>query len=121
MYPPIFPTINASATVKALIGNNPVRFYPFGSAPQGVVKPYAVWRQIGGSPENYLAGSPDVDGFTTQIDVYAGSAASAREVAGALSDAIESVAYVASWIGDSRDPVTQSYVFTFQVDWLTPR
>ncbi len=121
MFPPIFATINASAAVKALIGSNPVRFYLFGHAPQGVTKPYAVWRQVGGSPENYLGNLPDVDGFVTQIDVYADSALSARNVAKSISDAIEPVAHVTVWIGDSRDPDTQNYVYTFQADWLTSR
>jgi hypothetical protein len=121
MYPPIFATISSSTAVKAVIGSNPVRFFLFGKAPQGVVKPYAVWRQVGGAPENYLGDVPDIDGFTTQIDIYATSSDSAHAVAVALRDAIEPVAHITSWIGDSRDPETLSYVFTFQVDWLTPR
>ena len=71
MYAPIFAVCSASAQVKALIGSNPVRLYLFGEAPQGVTYPYAVWQSVGGTPENFLAGRPDADSYTTQVDVYA--------------------------------------------------
>jgi len=125
MYPPIFPAVNVPA-VQALLraGNGPLRFYAWGLAPQDVQMPYAVWRQVFGVPENYLGQRPDIDSFTTQIDVYASptqGASVARTVADAISHAIEGAAYVTSWIGDSRDPETQNYVVTFQADWLVPR
>lgn len=125
MYPPIFEAVNVPA-VRALLktGNGPLRFYLFGMAPQGVDYPYAVWRQVGGSPENYLADRPDIDSFTTQVDVYANPAqgpARARAVAVALRDAIEGHAHITFWRGDSRDFETMNYVFTFEADWLTPR
>lgn len=125
MMPPIFPTVNVPA-VQALLktGTGPLRFYAWGLAPDDVVKPYAVWRQVFGTPENYLGDRPDSDDFTTQIDVYsspAQGASVARAIADAISHAIEGVAYVTSWIGDSRDPDTKNYVVTFQADWIVPR
>lgn len=127
MLPPIFPTVNVPA-VQALLktGNGPLRFYAFGMAPDDVQKPYAVWRQVFGSPENYLGERPDMDAFKTQIDVYAADipgqrAPMARAIANAISYAIEGAAYVTAWIGDSRDPDTKNYVVTFQADWLVPR
>lgn len=126
MIPPIYPTVNVPA-VQALLksGNGPLRFYAWGLAPQDVQKPYAVWRQVFGAPENYLGQRPDIDLFTTQIDVYASDtkygASEAREIAMAISYAIEGAAYVTSWIGESRDPDTKNYVMTFQADWYVPR
>lgn len=126
MIPPIYPTVNVPA-VQALLksGNGPLRFYAWGLAPQDVQKPYAVWRQVFGAPENYLGQRPDIDLFTTQIDVYASNtkdgASEAREIAKAISYAIEGAAYVTSWIGESRDPDTKNYVMTFQADWYVPR
>ncbi len=127
MMPPIFPTVNVPA-VQALLktGSGPLRFYAWGLAPDGVETPYAVWRQVFGAPENYIGGRPDIDQFTTQVDVYASDvpgqgAPKARAIADAISNAIEGAAYVTSWIGDSRDPVTKNYVVTFHADWLTPR
>ncbi|MGQ2994283.1 DUF3168 domain-containing protein [Variovorax sp.] len=124
MYPPIFPTIRASAAVRALLGEDPVRFYQFGQAPQGVKCPYAVWRRVGGLPENFIDTPPDADSFTLQVDVYASGpqgAQVARNVALALRDPIERVAYITNWLGESTDPQTSNPTFTFQVDWIVPR
>lgn len=127
MLPPIFPTVNVPA-VQALLktGNGPLRFYAFGEAPQGVATPYAVWRRVFGSPENYLGDRPDVDFFKTQIDVYAADvpgqrAVMARAVADALSYAIEGAAYVTTWLDDDRDAETKNYHSGFQADWWVPR
>lgn len=123
MWPPIFPAVAASPAAVALLkqGNGPLRFYQFGLAPQGVQKPYAVWQRTFGTPENYLGDLPDQDSFTLQVDVYAGSADSARSVAVALRDAIEPVAYITEWLGESVDRITGSNRFTFQTEFLVPR
>jgi hypothetical protein len=125
VYPPIFPTVAASAAVKALIGSNPVRFYQFGQAPQNVQKPYAVWQRVFGAPENYLSNVPNIDSFTLQIDVYADGtptgAQQVRDVAAAIRDAIEPVCHITSWLGESIDPDTQNHRFSMQLDWWVPR
>lgn len=121
MYPPIFEVCKADAAVVALLGSSPLRFYPFGEAPQKVAKPYAVWQQVGGAPENYLAGRPDIDAYTLQVDVYADSAASARAVAEAIRNAIELRAHIVAWRGESRDPETKHYRSSFDVDWFVQR
>lgn len=123
MYPPIFPAVAASGPAVALLksGTGPIRFYQFGMAPQNVAKPYAVWQRIFGSPENYLGDTPDIDSLTIQVDVYASSADSARTVAAALRDAIEPVAHITSWLGESVDPETLNNRFGFQCDFWTPR
>ncbi|STT07338.1 Protein of uncharacterised function (DUF3168) [Klebsiella michiganensis] len=54
MIAPIFSVCAASQAVKDLLGTNPVRLYPFGIQDDNIVYPYAVWQNIGGSPENYL-------------------------------------------------------------------
>ncbi|EPN30837.1 hypothetical protein A245_45243, partial [Pseudomonas syringae pv. actinidiae ICMP 19096] len=52
MAAPIFAVCAADPAVQALLGTSPTRLYPFGEAPEGVAKPYAVWQVIGGNPEN---------------------------------------------------------------------
>lgn len=121
MFPPIFQVAAADPGVTALIGTGPVRLYPFGEAPEGVLLPYAVWQLVSGSPENYLAGRPDMDGFTLQVDVYAATGASARAVGAALRDSIELRAHITRWGGESKDEATGRYRLSFDVDWLTPR
>jgi hypothetical protein len=100
---------------------SPTRLYPFGEAPEGVAKPYAVWQLVTGSPDNYLAGRPDLDGYTLQVDVYASTAATARAVTAAISTAIELKAYVVRWGGESKDTETKLYRSSFDIDWLVPR
>jgi hypothetical protein len=121
MYPPIFATCAASAAVKTLIGSSPVRLYPFGEAPQGVALPYVVWQTVYGAPENVISGTPSVDSYSLQVDVYAETGASARSVAEALRDAIEPAAHIVGWRGESRDRETQHYRFSFDVDWWVER
>lgn len=121
MYPPVFALAVAAPAVTALLGTNPTRLYPFGEAPQGVTKPYAVWQLVGGVPENYLGNVPDTDSYSVQIDVYADRASTARQVAEALRDAYEPKAYVANWNGESRDPDTNNCRISFDVDFITMR
>lgn len=121
MFPPIFQVCAADSAVTAILGSSPVRFYPFGEAPQGVQLPYAVWQSIGGEPQNYINERPDIDRFAVQIDVYADAATPARAVAKALRDAIEPNAHITRWGGEWREPETKSYRISFDCDWWTPR
>lgn len=118
---PIFAVCSSDADVRALLGVTPHRLYPFGEAPEGVAKPYVVWQLVTGSPENYLSGRPDIDGFTLQVDVYAATASSARSVTDAIAHAVELVANVVSWGGESKDAATKLYRSSFDIDWLVPR
>ncbi|HSH43852.1 MAG TPA: DUF3168 domain-containing protein [Arenicellales bacterium] len=122
MYPPIFEVCTASSEVRALLDDDgTTKLFLFGLAPQSVKTPYAVWQTIGGLPENYITNTPDIDRFAIQIDVYADSAATAREVAAALRDAIEPHAHVVGWRGGSRDPDTRNYRYSFDVEWFVKR
>lgn len=121
MYPPIYATVAAVTACTDLIGRNPVRCYPFGMAPQGVERPYVVWQTIAGSPENYLGEAPDMDSFTLQVDVYADTADSARDTATAIRDAVQSSCHIVGWRGESRDPDTMRYRYSFDIDWWVSR
>jgi hypothetical protein len=118
MNPPVFTTCMADSTVVGILDD---RLYSFGQAPQNAAKPYAVWQMVSGSPENYITGVPDMDQYSVQIDVYAQTAADAREGAEALRNAIEPVAHVVSWRGESREPETQLFRYSFDVDWFVAR
>lgn len=124
---PVFDTVKDNAGVRSFFktGSGPVRVYGFGLAPPNVAKPYAVFQMVYGSPENYLGNLPDVDSYTTQIDVYddpsPAGAARILQAAQALRDAIEPVAYITAWRDVSRDPETNNYRFGFDVDWVQNR
>lgn len=123
MYPPIFPPVKASSACRALLqgGTGEMRFYQFGLAPQNVQKPYAVWQRVFGQPYNHMNEVPNTDTFTLQVDIYADSAESSRNVAVAIRDAVEPLAYITNWLNESRDPETKNFRFGFQVDWIVER
>lgn len=122
MTPPIVQACLNSPAVTALLGvGAAMRLYSFGEAEQGVAKPYAVWQVISGSPENYLAGRPDLDSITLQVDVYATTGDSARAVRDAIRDAIELDAYITRWGDEGRDTETKNYRASFDVDWMVHR
>lgn len=121
MYPPVFATLKNNTAVAALLGGNPFRVFVPGEAPQSVESAYLVWQVIGGQPENYVGDSPDTDTHTVQMDVYAAQLSDARAVAKAVRDAIEPVAYVTGWLGESRESDTRLYRVSFQVDWISDR
>jgi len=122
MFPPVFQTAKNSPAVTALLQTgNILRVFLFDEAQQNTPYPYAVWQIIGGIPENYLGDLPDLDNFTTQIDVYANSAAEAWAAGKALRDSFEKVAYITSWRGTTRDQETKKYRLSFDVDWKTER
>lgn len=124
MNAPIYKVAKQSAAVLALLGGPDPRLYPWGWNDDGkspVAYPYAVFQVVTGNPENYLAGRPDADSVTLQVDVYAKTAASARNVAAALREAIELDCYITSWRGEDRDTETKSFHIGFDTDWIVQR
>lgn len=121
MFPPIYNTVKTESDVIAALGNNPLRFFPFGMATQNTPLPYAVWQIVSGSPDNYLNQVPDIDRYTVQVDVYATKESDARNAAQALRNAIEPVAHIVSWRGESVDPETKYKRYSFDVDWHVKR
>lgn len=126
-YPPIFALANADATVRGLLktGTGALRFWLFGRAPQptapGYALPYAVWQTAYGSPENYLGNRPDMDNYGVQVDAYAATPEAARAVLDALSYALETSAHVVSWRGEEREPDTNLFRSSMDVEFFTPR
>lgn len=118
MIPPIFPVCAASTKVTDLIGDDPVRLYPFGEATQLTERPYVVYQVITGFPENFLDCPPDVDSWSIQVDVYAHTAHEATDVAEAIRDTIQTRSYIVRYGGTTRDPETRDYRVSFDVDWF---
>lgn len=127
MYPPVYQSLDVPA-VRALLktGTGPLRIYPFGQAPQGTELPYVVWSIRGGSPENFLNQTPDIDQLPVRFDVYAAptiaqGTAKAIAVAKAVRDVVEQYAHITAWIGDGVDPDTKNLRITFIADWWIKR
>ncbi|MBI0679629.1 DUF3168 domain-containing protein [Citrobacter koseri] len=121
MIAPVFAICSADPKVKELLGDDPVRLYPFGMHDDDLVYPYAVWQNVNGEPENYLKQNPDIDRYSIQVDVYGDTDDDAIAVARALRDAIQSRAYITRWNAQGRDSVTMKYRYSFDVDLLVNR
>lgn len=120
MIPPIYDIARNDTGVTALLGID-TRIYPWGEAPQGVEKPYAVWFTTSGTPENTLSCPPDMDLVGVQIDVYSDVAAQTVLAANALRTAIESQAILTAFRNWPREEDTRLYRFQLDVDFFVER
>lgn len=124
MIPPVLPILAADSVVTGIIGDDPVRFYPHGRAPQSVQAPYVSWFVISGNPQNVLDEIPRVDRLDIQVDCWSDNKGTGsqqvQELAKAVRDAIEPYAHMTGIVIDGIDPDTQRYriglQFTFWED-----
>jgi hypothetical protein len=121
MTPPVFALLSTDFECLRLLGNNPIRAYPFGEAPQHVQLPYVTWQLISGVPENYMDCAPDIDSISTQIDIWAYSQGEASEVFSALRSALELDAHIVGVGIEGREPDTRIYRISLTVDFWTAR
>lgn len=121
MYAEIFEFLKNDDAVKSTLGTSPIRFFPFGMAPQDVALPYAVFQTYGGSPENYLYARPDIDVFSIQIDVYSNTANGARTASEAISYALERRAHITRWHTEEYNQETKRFRVGFDLDWWQDR
>lgn len=118
---PFFTLCKADPTVRSLLGGALPRIYPFGTAPQDVAKPYAVYQEIAGNPFNMLSCRPGEDRVMLQVDVYALKQDDSTKIARAIRYAIEQDSYIVAYRGEIREPETKSYRTSFDVDWIVHR
>jgi hypothetical protein len=111
----------SSEVVRLLKKGGSLKVFGFGEAPEQQKPPYAVWQRVGGTPENKLAGVPDEDTFTMQIDAYGNSEDEGRAVGIALRDAFEPAGYVISYNFEGREPITRFYRYSFTVEFMVSR
>lgn len=118
---PFYTVCKADPTVRSLLGGTEPRIYPFGAAPQSVVKPYVVYQWIGGNPFNTLSCRPKEDRAVLQVDVYGLTTQSSTAVAKVIRYAIELQSFILAYRGEMRDEETKLYRTSFDVDWIVPR
>lgn len=121
MQVPLFTLCSADSSVTSLLGTSPCRLYPFGTAPQLVTTPYAVYQTVYASPEQVIDGAPDIDAITTQVDCYADTGAGALAVASVIRSAIETSAHIVGFREWPQDKDTKRFRFTLDVDWYVSR
>lgn len=117
--PRLFQIIAADAACTALLGANPVRFYPAGQANKQTPQPYATYGVTLGTPQNYLDKPADMDQKSTQIDIYGKTFADVDAVFEAIRAALEPVINqisIGAFATPDRDGDTGLYHARLEVD-----
>ncbi|WP_291370121.1 MULTISPECIES: DUF3168 domain-containing protein [unclassified Acinetobacter] len=124
MTAPIFELLNASDEVKAFLQTgNKLRAYEFGLAPDAPQKPYLVWQDISGVPQNHLDCPANTDHITIQIDIYTLEPLQLRTIREAVRKALEldNSCTVTDLRGNEREPITKLYRTGFDSNWFVDR
>ena len=124
MTAPIFKLLNESDEVKSFLQTgNKLRAYEFGLAPDAPVKPYLVWQDISGDPQNHLDCPANTDHITIQIDIYTLVPDQLRSIREAARKALEldNSCTVTGLRGNEREPVTKLYRTGFDSNWFVDR
>jgi hypothetical protein len=120
----IVDVVKASSAIQAVLGANPIRFFPFEYAViagDKITRPYAVWTRTGGAPDNSLSCRPTSDRLDIQIDVYADSAKECKEVAAIVEYALELDCHITRYMSEQNETGTKLYRTTFMTEWFEPR
>ena len=121
---PIFKLLNESDEVKAFLkSGNVLRVYEFGLAPDAPQKPYLVWQDISGIPQNHLDCPANTDHITIQIDIYTLEPLQLRTIREAVRKALEldNSCTVTDLRGNEREPITKLYRTGFDSNWFVDR
>lgn len=111
--------LKTDSTVASLLGNSPLRVYPFGDAPAALTYPLATWQTIAGVPENVLVGTPPVDRCSVQFDVYTEHAGECWQISEAIRDVLEPLGHMTFFGNTERAPEVRKYRQTLTFDfWL---
>ena len=124
MTAPIFKLLNASGEVKSFLQRgNKLRAYEFGLAPDAPIKPYLVWQDISGIPQNHIDCPANTDHLTIQIDIYTTDPMQLRTIREAARKALEldNACTVTSLRGNVREPETKLYRTGFDSNWFVDR
>ena len=119
----VYDFVKDDPSVQAVLGDDPMRFYPFGEADEEVQKPavYATWQIVSGLPQNKLSGRVDLDWFRVQLDVWGKVTTEVEAAANALRAALEPRGYMVSINPEGRDPETRLYRMSFDFEFWQSR
>ena len=127
MTAPIFKLLNASEELKPYLeAKHPkviLRAYEFGLAPDSPKKPYLVWQDITGIPQNHIDCPANTDHLTIQIDIYTTDPMQLRTIREAARKALEldNSCTVTNLRGNEREPETKLYRTGFDSNWFVDR
>lgn len=127
MTAPIFKLLNASDELKPYIETKRpkviLRAYEFGLAPDSPIKPYLVWQDITGTPQNHIDCPANTDHITIQVDIYADKPDDLLAIKNAarLALEIDNSCTVTDLRGNSRESDTKLYRTGFDSNWFVDR
>lgn len=121
MNPVLFSLLNADTAVKNLLGENPLRVFPYGKAPKPLNYPYAVYSMFNAQPENYLGDRPDMDVKSVQISVYAKTNANLESCYNAVINVLENHAHMVNFSTPDIDAETDLYSCRMEFDFHDAR
>lgn len=118
MFPPVYQTLRANATVLATVAD---RIGRHGEIEQDATRPYITWQIVSGNPYDVLSSAPCADFTTVQIDIYSPTDAGAAALAVAVRDALDTALVVNRVVVNLREPDTRLYRVGMEADFITQR
>lgn len=118
MFPPVYTTLRANATVLAMVAD---RIGAQGWVPQDTTRPYITWFIVIGQPHDTLSEIPQSDFDSVQIDCWHPTEAGVRELSLAVRDALDSAAVLNRVVVNNKDTETKLYRVGIQADFITQR
>jgi hypothetical protein len=118
MFPPVYQTLRANATVLAMVGD---RIGAQGWVPQDTTRPYITWFIVIGQPHDTLSEIPQSDFDSVQIDCWHQTEAGVRQLAMAVRDALDVDETLNRVVVNNRDTETKLYRVGIQADFITQR
>lgn len=114
----IFPIVNSDTRCKELLGNKPLRLFPwsYAESPLKPIRPYATYGTVNLVPENYITGVPDIDNILIQIDVWGDTVESCIECYTALRNCLQTKGNMINGQGATRDAETKLYNARLEFD-----
>lgn len=118
MFPPVYQTLRANATVLAAVGD---RIGAPGEVPQDTSSPYITWFIVIGQPHDTISEPPESDFTSVQIDCWAEDEGAVRSLAVAVRAALDAVGVHNRIAVHLREPNTKLYRVGIEADFITQR
>lgn len=118
MFPNVYATLRANATVVSIVGTNIGRH---GSMPQDTAPPYITWFTVGDQPHDTLSEAPQSDFTSTQIDCWSADDAEVAALARAVRAELDANGIHNRVVVDLREPDTKLYRVGIEADFITQR
>lgn len=117
MFPPVFQTLQTSEII-GIVGD---RIGAHGEVAQTEARPYVTYQTVTGQAHDNLSDAPGSDFTTVQIDCYAKTQTTAKDLARAVRAALDAGLIVNRVILTAREPETRLFRVGLEADFITRR